>query len=72
MVVRSVAAFSLVVWFGFFGASLANPLAWIGSLVFLVPAWVKVVRRLKAEIANGDKEPAPTIFCHEYGLKLVS
>ncbi|MBC6498081.1 hypothetical protein H7R52_00440 [Weissella confusa] len=53
MVVRSVAAFSLVVWFGFFGASLANPLAWIGSLVFLVPAWVKVVRRLKAEIANG-------------------
>ena len=59
MVVRSVAAFSLVVWFGFFGASLANPLAWIGSLVFLVPAWVKVVRRLKAEIANGDKEPAP-------------
>lgn len=59
MVVRSVAAFSLVVWFGFFGASMANPLAWIGSLVFLVPAWVKVVRRLKTEIANGDKEPAP-------------
>lgn len=57
MVVRSVAAFSLVVWFGFFGASLANPLAWIGSLIFLVPAWIKVVRQLKQKIATEQVAP---------------
>ncbi|SCC07296.1 MATE family efflux transporter [Weissella bombi] len=47
MVMRSVTAFSLVVWFGFFGASLANPLAWLGSLLFLIPAWFAMVRKLK-------------------------
>jgi len=49
MVVRSVVAFSLAVWFGFFGASLANPLAWLGSLAFLTPAWIMFVRRLRQQ-----------------------
>lgn len=47
MVMRSVTAFSLVAWFGFFGASLANPLAWLGSLLFLIPAWRRMVKKLR-------------------------
>ncbi|KAA8441895.1 MATE family efflux transporter [Weissella paramesenteroides] len=47
MVMRTITAFALVGWLGFFGASLANPLAWLGSLLFLVPAWLRMVKRLR-------------------------
>ena len=47
LISRTIAAFLFVHWFGFFGASVANPLAFIGSLVFLVPAYIKAVRKLK-------------------------
>lgn len=47
MVMRTVTAFALVGWLGYFGASLANPLAWLGSLLFLIPAWLRMVKRLR-------------------------
>ncbi len=31
---------------GYAGACASNPLAWVGSLIFLVPALVQVVRRM--------------------------
>ncbi|MDR3190545.1 MAG: MATE family efflux transporter [Lactobacillaceae bacterium] len=51
MVARSVAAFTLVIAFGFWGASYANPLAWTASVAFLIPAWIKISRKLKQKIA---------------------
>lgn len=48
LIMRAVAALALVGPFGFFGASLADMLAWIGSVAVLTPAYLKVTRRLKA------------------------
>ncbi|MCT4389812.1 MATE family efflux transporter [Leuconostoc falkenbergense] len=47
LIMRTVAAVVLVGPFGFFGASLANVLAWVGSLVVMIPAYRKIVKNLK-------------------------
>jgi len=52
MLMRSVAAFTLVVWLGFFGASFSNPLAWMASVSFLVPAWIKFHRKIVKQLAD--------------------
>lgn len=49
LVMRTVAAVVLVGPFGFFGASLANVLAWAGSLVVMIPAYRKIVKNLKQQ-----------------------
>ncbi|MFT8938620.1 MATE family efflux transporter [Leuconostoc falkenbergense] len=49
LIMRTVAAVVLVGPFGFFGASLANVLAWIGSLVVMIPAYRKIVKNLKQQ-----------------------
>ncbi|MGR8837409.1 MATE family efflux transporter [Leuconostoc falkenbergense] len=49
LIMRTVAAVVLVGPFGFFGASLANVLAWVGSLVVMIPAYRKIVRNLKQQ-----------------------
>lgn len=49
LIMRTVAAVVLVGPFGFFGASLANVLAWIGSLVVMIPAYLKIVKNLKQQ-----------------------
>lgn len=50
---RSIGAFVFVIWFGFFGASLSNPLAWLASVLCLVPAWNKyrrdILKKLEEE-----------------------
>lgn len=48
LVMRIFAAIILVNAFGFTGASLANPLAWIGSVAVLLSAYFKTMRQLKA------------------------
>lgn len=45
---RTIASFTLVIWFGFFGASLANPFAWFCSLAFLLPATIRNWRGLRS------------------------
>jgi putative MATE family efflux protein len=47
LVSRTIAAFVFVTFFGFFGASMANPLAFVGSLLFLVPAYRRAVKHLR-------------------------
>lgn len=47
LVARTGASFTLVGVFGFFGASLANPIAWFASLAFLLPATLRNWRNLK-------------------------
>ncbi len=46
MIARAAAGMILVPLFGFFGASLGNPLAWIFADVFLVPAYFACKRHL--------------------------
>ena len=46
LVMRAVGAFVLLEYFGFTGACLSNPLAWIGSCVPLAIAYVVSIRKL--------------------------
>ena len=49
MVSRTFAALTLVPLMGYYGACLANPLAWIAADIFLIPAFIycknKLVKR---------------------------
>jgi len=46
LVMRVVAAVALGAVIGFAGVALSNPLAWVGAIVLLVPAYVKAHRAL--------------------------
>ena len=54
MVARALAGVVLVPLFGFTGAALGSPLAWIFADAFLVPAFFRVYKKLKAQI--GEEE----------------
>ena len=56
MVARVFVAFALVRPYGFDGAILANPAAWVMADVLLIPAYLHVIRRLQR--ANA---PAPAV-----------
>ncbi len=47
MVARAVAGFLLVPVFGFKGAIFASPLAWVFADLFLIPAYMYVMKRLR-------------------------
>ncbi|WP_313526077.1 MATE family efflux transporter [Anaerotignum sp.] len=46
LVMRCLSVVILARLLGYAGACASNPLAWVGSLIFLVPALVQVVRRM--------------------------
>lgn len=46
LVMRVGAAIVLGAWIGFDGVALSNPLAWVGAIVLLVPAYVRAHREL--------------------------
>jgi putative MATE family efflux protein len=46
LVMRVGAAIVLGAWIGFDGVALSNPLAWVGAIVLLVPAYVRAHRDL--------------------------
>jgi len=46
LVLRAVAGLVLVAHFGFLGVCLASPLAWVGSMMALTPAWFRMRQRL--------------------------
>lgn len=52
LLMRTVAAITLVGPFGFFGASLANVLAWSGSLIVMIPSYRRVAKRLREQQKN--------------------
>ncbi|GMA68131.1 MATE family efflux transporter [Leuconostoc gelidum subsp. gelidum] len=52
LIMRTVAAITLVGPFGFFGASLANVLAWIGSLIVMIPAYRRIIKKLREQQKN--------------------
>lgn len=47
MVARALAGFFLVPMFGFVGACLGNPIAWIFADIFLIPAYFYVTKKLQ-------------------------
>ncbi len=47
MAARSLVGFCLVPVFGYAGACVANPAAWIAADLFLIPAYFHVIRRLQ-------------------------
>jgi len=57
MAARSLVGFCLVPVFGYAGACLANPAAWIAADLFLVPAYFHVMKRL-GKIMPGAGAPA--------------
>ncbi len=60
LVMRVLAAFFLTPRMGFAGAVLANPMAWIGSVAFLIPAFLMHQKKLKA-IMNATQDPASMV-----------
>ena len=46
LVMRVGAAIVLGAWIGFEGVALSNPLAWVGAIVLLVPAYIRAHRAL--------------------------
>ncbi|MGP7960413.1 MATE family efflux transporter [Sanguibacter sp. A247] len=49
LVMRVVAAIILGGLFGFVGVAWGNPLAWLGAVVLLVPAWFSALRALRLD-----------------------
>ncbi|MBZ6002725.1 MATE family efflux transporter [Leuconostoc gelidum subsp. aenigmaticum] len=56
LMMRTVAAITLVGPFGFFGASLANVLAWIGSLIVMIPAYRRIIKKLREQQRKIDEQ----------------
>lgn len=60
LVMRATAGLVFIRIFGFAGACLANPMAWTGSLLVLIPTYIKVVkvlkRREREELMGSDQE----------------
>ena len=54
LVMRSFAAIFLTSLFGFLGAALASPLAWIGSVLVLLTSYLKAMKRLKKLELEGE------------------
>lgn len=49
MIARSVVGFVFVPMFGYVAACMASPAAWVMADLFLIPACIMVIRKLKAE-----------------------
>ena len=59
MIARTVAGIAIIPRFGFLGACVASPLAWLLADMFLVPAYFYVVTRLAKKIKiSGNEEKA--------------
>lgn len=52
MIARAVAGFFLVPKFGFLGVCFANPLAWIMADLFLIPAYLIIMKRIEQYFAG--------------------
>ncbi|KRM23523.1 MATE family efflux transporter [Schleiferilactobacillus harbinensis] len=59
LVMRTFAGLILVHLFGFAGASAANPLAWLGSLIVLISSYVQTMRKLKSLAINQPVAETP-------------
>lgn len=51
MIARGIAGFLLVPHFGFICVALASPFAWIMADIFLIPAYLWVMKQLKRKLS---------------------
>lgn len=58
MIARSAVAFCLVPRLGYQGACFANPAAWIAADLFLIPAYLHVMKHLRQVVFARKGEPA--------------
>ena len=56
MIARGIVGVFLVPVFGFTAACLASPLAWIAADIFLIPAYLSVMKKLR-KMFQHDEEP---------------
>ena len=63
MVARTIAGFILVPKFGYVFVALGSPLAWIFADIFLIPAYIYVVKRLRRKF--GQETPAMLKRCQK-------
>jgi hypothetical protein len=54
LIMRSLAAVSLTIIFGYAGAAAASPLAWIGSVAVLLYSYLKAMKNLRKKQAEID------------------
>ena len=54
MAARSLVGFCLVPIFGYAGACLSNPSAWIAADLFLIPAYIHVMKHLRRTVPQAD------------------
>ena len=59
MVARACVAFFMVPLWGFVGACLANPAAWIAADCFLIPCYFSVMRRVRRTVVEVPDEDEP-------------
>ena len=59
LIMRIFTGLVLVPMFGFAGASMANPLAWIGSVAVLITSYLRTMRQLKQREAKALAEGNP-------------
>lgn len=59
LVMRAIAAGIFARIFGFAGASICNPLAWMGSLSILLPSYILTIRQWKHPTSKPQSFPAP-------------
>lgn len=57
LIARIVIAFIFVDKFGYNAACFANPVAWIAAAIFLVIAYIVVIKRIGRKFKNNVKEP---------------
>src|SRR5699024_9263007 len=58
MIARTGVALILVPMLGFFGATLANPAAWIAACIFLIPAYNWTTRHIANRLHAGSLNKA--------------
>ncbi|MBQ7839223.1 MAG: MATE family efflux transporter [Lachnospiraceae bacterium] len=54
MIARALAGFLLVPLFGFKAVCFANPLAWVFADLFLIPAYLWVMKRVSSQVAKSE------------------
>ena len=59
LIMRIVTGLGLVPLLGFMGASMANPLAWIGSVSVLIASYVRTMKKLKQREADALGQGTP-------------
>lgn len=65
MVARAAAGFLLVPVMGYMGACLASPLAWIAADLFLIPAYMSVMKKLRILFEDKQNTVMETEEAHE-------